>query len=86
MTNVNTSGVTMQPMPKNVTSAMALANASMIVAGVVKGLAGKSIADSLNGSPVMLQQLSQVACSRIVQRLNERVENARKQQLAGYNR
>lgn len=84
MTDVNTSGVPIQSSPASVASAMALANASMVAAGVVKGLAGRAVSDSINGSPIMQEQLTQMVCARITQRLRERVENARINRLNGY--
>lgn len=70
-------GMQIQPGPKNFTSALALANAASIVAGVVKGLAGKDVASSINGSPLVQDTIAQMACTRITSQLQKRLDTAR---------
>lgn len=78
------SNVKIEKGPERITGALALANASLIVAGVVKGLAGKNIADSINGSPLMRENIAQMACTRIIKQLQARDTQARDQRLDGY--
>lgn len=82
MTDTN---LNIQPGPKNVTGALALANAATIAAGVIRGLAGKNIADSIQGSPLVVENLTQMACSRMVGQLQKRDQAARDMRLNGYN-
>ena len=77
MADSNTSGATFQAGRVNVTSAVALANASLIAVGVVKGITTTAVADSINGNPLMREQLMQAACTRITKRLSERLDQAR---------
>ena len=81
MAITDTSGAKFQPGQQNITGAVSLANAALIAAGVVKGIAGKAVADSINGNPLMREQLAATACSRIVKRLNERYEQVRSTRL-----
>ena len=82
MTDTN---LNMQPGPKNVAGALALANAATIAAGVIRGLSGKNIADSIQGSPLVVENLTQMACSRMVGQLQKRDQAARDMRLNGYN-
>lgn len=75
----------MVPGPQDVTSALALANAVTIAAGVIRGIASKSIADSVNGSPMVQETLAQMSCTRIVKNLQDRHNEARRLRLNGYN-
>lgn len=66
------------------TSAVALANASALVIGVFKGIVGRDIADSVNGSRLMQDQLAQLACTRITKELLDRHNQATQMRLNGY--
>ncbi len=81
MTDINTK---MQPTPKNMISALTLANVSTIAAGVMRGLTGRDIADSVAGSPLMQDKISQMVCNRVIKNLQKRNEAAKLMRLNGY--
>lgn len=76
--------VTMTQGTPDYSSAIALANAAALVSGVFSGLVGKDIANSVNGSRLMQEQLAQMICSRITKELIERHNKAKEIRLAGY--
>lgn len=73
-----------QPGPENVSSALALANAAAVAAGVVRGLASKDVGDTINGSPLMQDQLANMVCARITRNLQNKHIEARSMRLQGY--
>jgi len=54
---------------KAVNSAITLANAAELAAHVIIDVAGNDISNSINGSPITLSQLRNIALSRIQQKL-----------------
>lgn len=72
------------PAPKSALSAQTLANAATIVAGVMRGIAGKNVAASINGQSLMSESVAQMACSRITQQLHSRCNAAKRAGLAGF--
>lgn len=77
--------VPMQPGVADQSSGLALANAVSLVIGCYQGLVGKDIADSINGSRLMKEQITTTACARITKNLIDRHNTARDMRLNGYN-
>lgn len=73
-----------QPGPENVSSALALANAMAVAAGVIRGLASREIADTINGSPLMQDHVANMVGSRIVRNLQNKHYQAKAMRLNGY--
>lgn len=74
----------MNPAPKDITSALALANAASIAAGVMRGIASQSIADSVSGSPLVQDKVAQMVCARIIKNLQKRNDAAAQMRINGY--
>lgn len=77
--------VPVQPGAANQTSALSLANAATLAIAVYQGIVGKNIADSINGSRLMQEQLATLACNKISQELINRHNTAKEMRLNGYN-
>lgn len=78
--------VPVKPGPADNSSGVALANAVSLVIGCYQGIVGKDIADSINGSRMMREQLAATASARITKNLIDRHNQAINTRLAGYNR
>jgi hypothetical protein len=70
--------------PKDISSALALANVATIAAGVMRGLASQSISDSIAGSPLLQDKVAQMVCSRVIKNLQKRDQAAKQMRLNGY--
>lgn len=76
--------LSVKPGPKNVVSALALANAASIATGVLQGIAGRAVATSINGSPLMRENIAQMVCARVTKILNDRHVKAKDMRLTNY--
>lgn len=70
--------------PKDISSALALANVATIAAGVMRGIASFSIADSISGSPLLQDKIAQMVSSRVIKNLQKRQQAAVQMRLNGY--
>lgn len=73
-----------EPGPENISSALALANAAAVAVGVLQGLASRDVADSINGSPIVQENIAQLVCARISRTLQQKHTQARSMRLQGY--
>ena len=74
----------MKPTPKNMQGALTLANVSTIAAGVMRGLVGRSVADSIGGSQLVQDKIAQIVCARVTKNLQARTDAAKRMRLQGY--
>lgn len=57
---------------KKVQNAIVLANASEVITGIIKKVAGNDISNSLNGSKIS----NEIITSLVIQRINQQVSKA----------
>lgn len=81
---MNDSNYQVKPGPENISSALALANATAVAIGVARGLASRNVADSINGAPIVQDQIAQLVCARISKNLQQKHYQARTMRLQGY--
>lgn len=74
----------MKPGPKNVGSALALANVAHLATGVLQGVAGRSLSATLNGSPLMRENIAEMVCGQVTKLLQERHQRAKNMRLQNY--